>query len=119
MDQKFLQLALEQAKLSMEKGGFPAGSVIVKNREVIGTGISIGNILHDPTSHGEINAIRNACQNIFSSDLSECIIYSSLEPCLMCLNACSWANLPKVVYACGKDLTNPLFMGGLSSCLFF
>ena len=102
-DKEFLQTAIENARESVRKGGFPAGAVVVKDGKVIGTGISIGNTLFDPTSHGEIAAIRNACLNLKSSDLSNAVIYTSMEPCTMCFSATMWAGINKIVYACSKE----------------
>ena len=65
-DKKFLQLAIKQARQSMEQGGFPAGAVVVKDGKVIAEGISLGYQLHDPTEHAETSAIRKACQLVGS-----------------------------------------------------
>lgn len=86
-DIKFLILAIKKAEESVAKGGFPAGAIIVKDGKVVGEGISIGNKLNDPTSHGEMASIRNACKNLKTSDLSESTLYASMQPCLMCLGA--------------------------------
>jgi tRNA(Arg) A34 adenosine deaminase TadA len=67
---KFLELAIEKAKESVAQDGFPAGAVVAKDGQVIGVGISIGNSLNDPTSHGETAAIRDACKNLKTTDLS-------------------------------------------------
>jgi len=110
-DQEFILQAIEQAKESVKQGGFPAGTIIVKNGEVIARGISIGNILHDPTSHGEVSAIREASK-INVSDLSGATIYSSMEPCMMCLAASMWAGVSRIVFACGKEKVSPEYYGG-------
>ena len=73
-DKKFLQKAIEKAKESVALGGFPAGAVIVKNGEIVGEGVSIGNELNDPTSHGEMASIREACKNLKTSDLSQTVL---------------------------------------------
>ena len=83
----FLQEAINLAKESVAQGGFPAGAVVVKEGKIIGRGISIGNKLNDPTSHGEMSSIRDACSNLKSSDLSGSTLYSSMQPCLMCFAA--------------------------------
>lgn len=111
-DKQFLQLALEQAKKSVSEGGFPAGTVIVKNGEVIGEGISVGNKLNDPTSHGEIAAIRAACKNLSTTDLSGSVLYASMQPCLMCLGASMWSAIPKIVFACPKNKVSTEYYGG-------
>lgn len=102
-DTDFLKQAIEKSKESVAAGGFPVGVVIVKNGEVIVSAISNGKQLKDPTSHGEVAAIREACQKLGTRDIPEVTLYSSLEPCLMCLTACSWASIPKIVYACSRD----------------
>ena len=111
-DKQFLQQAIEKARESVSQGGFPAGAVIVKNGEVVGEGISIGNKLNDPTSHGETTAIRDACKNLETSDLSDSVLYASMEPCLMCLGATMWSAIPKVVFALSKDKLSPEYYGG-------
>jgi tRNA(Arg) A34 adenosine deaminase TadA len=101
-NKKYLLRAIDLAKQSMDKGGFPAGAVIVKDGEIIGEGISIGNILHDPTSHAEIDAIRNACQKLGTTDLAGATLYESLQSCVMCLSAANWAGVSRIVYAALK-----------------
>src|SRR3989338_8157580 len=103
-DKEFLQLALNQAKISVKKGGFPAGAIVVKDRKIISEGISIGYSLHDPTSHAETAAIRQACRKLRTSDLSGAILYESLECCTMCFSVANWAGISKIVYACRKTL---------------
>jgi tRNA(Arg) A34 adenosine deaminase TadA len=111
-DRKFIQLAIEKAKESVASGEFPAGAVIVKAGEIIGEGVSIGNRLNDPTSHGEIDSIRNACKNIQSSDLSKCTLYTSMQPCLMCFAASMWSLIGKIVFACSKEKVSSEYYGG-------
>ncbi|KKQ66956.1 MAG: Guanine deaminase [Candidatus Daviesbacteria bacterium GW2011_GWA2_38_24] len=101
-DKKFLLLAIEQAKKSVKEGGFPAGALLVKNSEIISEGISIGNKLHDPTSHAETVSIRNACQKLETSDLKGATLYGSLQPCTMCFSVANWAGISRVVYAARK-----------------
>ena len=111
-DKKFLKEAIEKAKESIAKGGFPAGALIIKDGKIIGSGISIGNVLFDPTAHGEISAIRNACANLKSNDLSNAVIYTSMESCSMCLSAIMWAGISKVVFACSKTKVSEEYYGG-------
>lgn len=108
----FLKQAIEKSRQSVDKGGFPAGAVLVKNDEVIATGTSIGNILHDPTSHGEVATIREACKALGTTDLSGTTLYTSLEPCSMCLSAAMWASISKIVFACRKEEVPQWFYGG-------
>ncbi len=111
-DKDFLRRAIHKAKESVAKGGFPAGAVVVKDGEVIGEGISIGNKLNDPTSHGEVAAIRDACKNLNTTDLSGAILYVSMQPCIMCLGASMWSSISKIVYACPKDKVSAEYYGG-------
>ncbi len=93
----------EAAKVSREKmiAGFggPFGAVIVKDGGVIGTGFNKVTTDNDPTAHAEVVAIRNACANIGDFNLSGAVIYTSCEPCPMCLASIYWARLDKVYYA--------------------
>ena len=90
-----IELSIESAK---SKGG-PFGSVIVKNNKIIAEGSNKVTMNNDPTAHGEIVAIRDACQKLNTFDLSECDLYSSCEPCPMCLSAIYWARIKNVFYA--------------------
>ena len=108
----YLERAIEKARQSVEQGGFPAGAVVVKDGKIIGEGISIGNKLNDPTSHGEMSAIRDACKNLETSDLSGAILYASMEPCSMCHSALMWSGITKVVFACRKDKVSKDYYGG-------
>jgi tRNA(Arg) A34 adenosine deaminase TadA len=111
-DKQFLQKALMKAKESVAQGGFPAGAIIVKNGEIVGEGISIGNKLNDPTSHGEMAAIREACKKLKTADLSDSVLYASMQPCLMCLGASMWSAIPKIVFACSKEKVSSDYYGG-------
>ena len=90
-----IELSIESAK---SKGG-PFGSVIVKNNKIIAEGSNKVTMNNDPTAHGEIVAIRHACQKLNTFDLSECDLYSSCEPCPMCLSAIYWSRIKNVFYA--------------------
>lgn len=101
-DLDYLRLAIEQAKKSIASGGFPAGAILVKDNKIISSGISIGLKLNDPTSHAETCSIREACKELETIDLSGAIMYSSMEPCLMCFSVANWVGVSKVVFACKK-----------------
>lgn len=111
-DKIFLQEAIRKAEESISRGGFPAGAVIVRDGKIIGSGVSIGNTLFDPTAHGEISAIRDACKNLKTSDLSNAIIYSSMEPCSMCFSAIMWSGILKIIYACSRAKVSEEYYGG-------
>ncbi len=112
MEADFIQQAIEKSKQSVQEGGFPAGAVLVRNSEVIASGVSCGNILHDPTSHGEVATIREACKVLNTTELTGAILYTSLEPCSMCLSAAMWASISKIVFACSKENVPEWFYGG-------
>lgn len=101
-DKDYLKMAVNQGKKSAEQGGFPAGAVIVKDGKIIAEGVSLGWKLHDPTEHAETSAVRKACKEIGSSDLTGATLYESLECCNMCFSVANWANISKIVYACRK-----------------
>lgn len=101
-DKKFLKQAVKQARLSLQKGGFPAGAVLVKDNKVIAKSGSLGSLTNDPTGHSETTCIRKACKKLKKTNLESCILYASLEPCLMCFSTANWANVSKIVYGCKK-----------------
>ncbi|MCH5153839.1 MAG: nucleoside deaminase [Clostridiales bacterium] len=98
---KFMQMAIAEAEEGISSGhGGPFGAVIVRDGKVIGKGHNRVVANNDATCHGEMDAIRNACANISSFDLSGADIYTTGEPCPMCLSACLWANINKIYYGC-------------------
>lgn len=102
-DEIYLRQAVEIAKQNIEKGGGPFGAIIVKDNEVVAQcGNSVTND-NDPTAHAEVNCIRSACKKLNTFDLSGCVIYSSCEPCPMCLSAIYWARLDRLVYAATRQ----------------
>lgn len=97
----FMAAAIEEAYEGIEHGhGGPFGSVIVKDGEIIGSGHNRVVLNNDPTCHGEVDAIRSTCAEMGTFDLSGCELYTTGEPCPMCLFACMWANIDKVYYGC-------------------
>ena len=90
-------IRLAQTGVDAERGG-PFGAVIVKDGEIIGEGYNCVTSTNDPTAHAEIVAIRNACQKLNSFQLEDCVIYTSCEPCPMCLGAIYWAKFDKIYY---------------------
>ena len=96
----FLERAIELSRLGMEKEqGGPFGCVVVKGGEVLGEGYNMVTTSNDPTAHAEIVAIRAACKKSGSYQLHDCDIYTSCEPCPMCLGAIYWASPARVIYA--------------------
>ncbi len=116
-DKKYLKLAVKQAKNSVDAGGFPAGAIVVKDGKIISRGISIGFILHDPTSHAETASMREACKNLESSDLSGVTLYASLQPCLMCFSVANWSGISRIVYGCRKteDMIKKRYYEGITN----
>jgi len=103
-DRYFMQKAIELAENGMNSNsGGPFGAVIVKNDEIIAEGYNKVSSENDPTAHAEIVAIREACKKLNSFQLDDCIIYTSCEPCPMCLGAIYWARPKKVFYACNRE----------------
>lgn len=96
--ERFMRLAIEKTKEGIAKGQTPFGACIVKNGKVISCVHNIVWKSTDITAHAEIHAIREACKKLKTIDLSECVIYSTCEPCPMCFSACHWANISKVIY---------------------
>lgn len=83
---------------NVENNGGPFSAAIVKDGKIIATGANRVTATHDPTAHAEVMAIRNACEKLNTYDLSDCAIYSSCEPCPMCLGAIYWARIPVLYY---------------------
>ena len=97
----YMQLAIDEALEGIAKGhGGPFGSVIVRDGTLVGSGHNrvLANV--DSTAHGEIVAIRDAERRLNTHDLSGCVLYTTGEPCPMCLFACLWANVDRVYYGC-------------------
>jgi guanine deaminase len=100
MDQ-YMKIAIEEAEKGIHNGeGGPFGAVIVKDGAIIGRGHNQVVKNNDPTCHGEMMAIRDACKKLGTFDLSGSVIYTTGEPCPMCLGAILWANIGKVYYGC-------------------
>lgn len=98
---KYMQIAIDEAREGIRNGhGGPFGTAIVKNGILIASGHNRVLINKDPTCHGEVDAIRKACQKLNTHDLSGSELYTTGEPCHMCLCACMWANISKIYYGC-------------------
>ena len=97
-DKVFMREAIHMADESVRNGGGPFGAVIVKNGEIIAKASNSVTLDNDPTAHAEVNAIRQACRQLGTFDLSDCVVYTSCEPCPMCLGAIHWAHLKCIYY---------------------
>ena len=103
---EFMSLAVAEARAGIRsKHGGPFGAVVVKNGKVIASGHNCVLKNNDSTCHGEIAAIREAEKKLETFDLSDCELYTTAEPCLMCLGAILWANISKVYYGCSVEDT--------------
>jgi guanine deaminase len=104
MHSQFLQLAIELAAKNVQTAnGGPYGAVIVKNGEIIASSANCVTLNLDPTAHAEVMAIRLACEKVADFQLLGCTLYSSCEPCPMCLGAIYWARLQRVFFACTRQ----------------
>ncbi|MCL2697494.1 MAG: nucleoside deaminase [Oscillospiraceae bacterium] len=101
---RFMKKALEEAFKGMESGqGGPFGAAVVQNGEIIACSHNKVLVSNDPTMHAEIAAIRIAAEKLGRFDLSDCEIYSTCQPCPMCLGAVFWAKIPKLYYGCSEN----------------
>lgn len=99
---EWLERAIRLAKENAAKGDGPFAALVVKDGEIVGTGVNGVASSHDPTAHAELLAIREACTRLQRADLSDCMLYASGEPCPMCIGAVYWAKPGAVYYACSK-----------------
>lgn len=98
---EFMQIAIREAREGITNGdGGPFGTAIVKDGVLIASGHNHVLAYNDPTCHGEVDAIRKACKRLGTFDLTGCELYTTGEPCHMCLCACMWANISRIYYGC-------------------
>ena len=103
-EKQFLERAIDLSHRGMQDGhGGPFGCVVVKGDNIVGEGCNMVLSSNDPTAHAEVVAIRNACTHLNTYQLNDCEIYSSCEPCPMCLGAIYWARPQRVIYANTKQ----------------
>lgn len=97
--EQYFKTAIEEARNGIKnKEGGPFGAVIVKDGQIVGVGHNKVLINNDPTAHAEVTAIRDACQKLNTNDLTGCVLYTTTEPCPMCLSATVWANIKDIYY---------------------
>lgn len=111
LDYKYIQMSAKLAEENVANGGGPFGAVIVKDGKVVATGVNRVTSDNDPTAHAEVKAIRAACQQIGTFKLDGCVIYSSCEPCPMCLSALYWAGVSKIIYGNTKEDADAIGFG--------
>jgi len=97
-DARFMQMAIDLSIENVDNGGGPFGAVIVKDGDVLATGVNRVTANNDPTAHAEVSAIRAACSRIGNFKLEGCTVYSSCEPCPMCLSALYWAGVKRICF---------------------
>ncbi|HNV82324.1 MAG: nucleoside deaminase [Tenuifilaceae bacterium] len=101
--EKFMRIAIKLSLTNIDKNGGPFGAVIVKDGVIIARGVNRVTASNDPTAHAEVEAIRKASKKLNSFNLSGCDIYTSCEPCPMCLSAIYWAHIDRVFFGNTKD----------------
>jgi len=101
-DRRWLDRAVELAVSNVGAGGGPFGALVVRDGELVAEGVNRVTPLLDPTAHAEVQAIRAACQELGDFSLAGCVLYSSCEPCPMCLASSLWARLDRIVYAADR-----------------
>ncbi len=97
-DEKFMRLALNEARKALEQQEVPIGAVIVANDAVVGRGHNLVETLDDPTAHAEMQALTAAASTIGGKYLKDCTLYVTVEPCIMCAGAIGWAQIGRVVW---------------------
>lgn len=106
---EFMDEALKEAYEGIRaKHGGPFGAVIVKDGKIVGRGHNRVLLKHDPTCHGEMEAIRDACQNLGTHDLTGCVLYTTAAPCPMCLGGILWSNIEVAIYGCTVSDTDKI-----------
>lgn len=106
-DELFMEQAINLAVEGVKRDeGGPFGAIVVKDGKVVGRGNNHVTSTNDPTAHAEVMAIRDACNNLKSFQLKGCVLYTSCEPCPMCLGAIYWARLDKVYYSANRHMAS-------------
>lgn len=100
---EYMDMAAKLSYDNIDRGGGPFGAVVVRDGEVISTGVNTVTVDNDPTAHAEVNAIRHACDRLQTFQLTGCVVYSSCEPCPMCLSALYWAGVSKIYFGNTKE----------------
>ena len=102
-DEKWMKIAIDEAHLAMDENEIPVGAILVKDNKLIAKAHNRELSNNDPTAHAEIVAIRNACTKLNTFDLSGCELFSSCEPCPMCLSAIYWSHIDIVYYGNSRE----------------
>lgn len=102
-DLRYMQMALTEAQRAYDKGEIPVGCIIVADNQVVGRGHNLTETLQDVTAHAEIQAITAAASTLGGKYLTQCTLYVTLEPCVMCAGAIGWAQIRRVVYGADDE----------------
>lgn len=102
-DEKYMTLALEEARAAQAQGEIPIGAVVVADGRVIGRGHNLTEMLHDVTAHAEMQAITAAAEWLGGKYLDRCTLYVTVEPCVMCAGAIGWSQLGRLVYGASDE----------------
>ncbi len=102
-DQRFMRIALDEAHKAMDKDEVPIGAVVVAGNQVIARGHNLTETLTDVTAHAEMQAITSASDYLGGKYLTECTLYVTVEPCIMCAGALGWSQIKRVVYGASDD----------------
>ncbi len=112
-DEKFMRRAIEMSARALDQpGARPYGAIVVKDGTVIGEGLNQSGKTFDPTSHGEVEAVRDACARLKTTDLTGCELYSSCEPCPLCVSAMMIAGITQLYYAASLEQSGAIIARG-------
>lgn len=102
-DERYMKMALEEARVALAKDEIPVGAVVVAHGQVVGRGHNLTETLHDVTAHAEMQAITAAAETLGGKYLTGCTLYVTVEPCVMCAGAIGWSQLGRLVYGAGDE----------------
>ena len=102
-DEKYMRLALAEAQQAFDKGEIPIGAIVVCHDSVVARAHNLTETLHDVTAHAEMQAITQAANELGGKYLTDCTLYVTVEPCVMCAGALGWSQIPRVVYGCRDE----------------
>ena len=102
-DERFMRMALDEARCACEAGEIPVGAIVVSGNRVVARAHNLTETLCDVTAHAEMQAITAAANTLGGKYLSDCTLYVTVEPCVMCAGALGWSQLSRVVYGCGDE----------------
>ncbi len=102
-DERYMKMALEEARVALAQDEIPVGAVVVAHGQVVGKGHNLTETLHDVTAHAEMQAITAAAETLGGKYLTGCTLYVTVEPCMMCAGAIGWSQLGRLVYGAGDE----------------